>query len=153
MFTQIKWILGFIFFFLVETFDLFPGGFIFLILISKNKQLSDITKDSVCVVLKNQLNKPGLCTKRRGTKWTDGLETLTTMWNRKFRPVPDSFLRCHMSAGIEAVSGRIWVRVETQLTSHLQFDERSILQTQRTSARGLIVLLPPLMLSMDMTTL
>lgn len=67
---------------------LFPGGFIFLILISKNKQLSDITKDSVCVVLKNQLNKPGLCTKRRGTKWTDGLETLTTMWNRKFRPVP-----------------------------------------------------------------
>lgn len=67
---------------------LFPGGFIFLILISKNKQLSDITKDSVCVVLKNQLNKPGLCTKRRGTKWTDGLESLTTMWNRKFRPVP-----------------------------------------------------------------
>lgn len=87
MFTQIKWILGFIFFF--SGWDiLFPGGFIFLILISKNKQLSDITKDSVCVVLKNQLNKPGLCTKRRGTKWTDGLETLTTMWNRKFRPVP-----------------------------------------------------------------
>lgn len=67
---------------------LFLVGFIFLILISKNKQLSNITKDSVCVVLKNQLYKPGLCTERRGTKWTYGLETLTTMWNRKFRPVP-----------------------------------------------------------------
>lgn len=66
---------------------LFLVGFIFLILISKNKQLSNIT-NSVCVVLKNQLYKSGLCTERRGTKWTYGLETLTTMWNRKFRPVP-----------------------------------------------------------------
>lgn len=33
--------------------------------------------------------------------------------------VPDSFLRGHVSTGIEAVSGRIWVCVETQLTPHL----------------------------------
>lgn len=45
-------------------------------------------KRSVGVVLKDQLNKPCLCTQGCGTEWTDSLETLTTVWNWKLRPVP-----------------------------------------------------------------